>query len=239
MSFSPSARISSSIGRSSPLTWREAVMNGLRCVRSGGLPAAREASSLVLRSPQPSACCLILTPGNFFSNSAMLVSWMVLTVWGSTSVCQTCSSFACWPRAAGARPNRAGAGGPGGGGAGGGRRRGGGGGALGVPDLHLLRLLAEGGGRAAQQGGAGGHGGGAREEATARELAHESSFAQDEFDGPESSSPAPGAKGPVGWGRGPRSGTLPGGHYDLPGRRKRFHILARVEARSKICSGRP
>ncbi len=70
-------------------------MNGFRWVRSGGLPAASEASSLVLRSPQPSGCCLILKPGNFASNSATLVSWIVLTVCGSTSVCQTCSSFTC------------------------------------------------------------------------------------------------------------------------------------------------
>ncbi len=74
MSFSPSARISSSIGRSSPFFQSDAVMNGLRWVRSGGLPAANAASSLVFRSPQPSACCLTLKPGNFRSNSAMLVS---------------------------------------------------------------------------------------------------------------------------------------------------------------------
>ncbi len=77
-------------------------MNGLRCVRSGGLPAASEASSLVLRSPQPSACCLTLKPGNFFSNSAIEVSWIIFTVCGSTSVCQTWISRTCWPSAAGA-----------------------------------------------------------------------------------------------------------------------------------------
>src|SRR5262247_934978 len=87
-------------------------MNGFRCVRSGGLPAASAARSLVLRSPQPSACCFTLKPGNFFSNSAMLVSWMVLTVCGSTSVCQTWSSRVCWPRTAGARPNTAAAAAP-------------------------------------------------------------------------------------------------------------------------------
>ena len=79
-------------------------MNGLRWVRSGGLPAASEARSLVLRSPQPSACWRTLKPGNFVSNSAMLVSWMILTVCGSTSVCQTWSSRTCWPITAGARP---------------------------------------------------------------------------------------------------------------------------------------
>src|SRR5438132_1672808 len=79
-------------------------MDGLRCVRSGGLPAASDARSLVLRSPQPSACWRTLKPGNFFSNSAMLVSLMVLTVCGSTSVCQTWSSRTCWPMAAGAAP---------------------------------------------------------------------------------------------------------------------------------------
>jgi hypothetical protein len=47
-----------------------------------------------------------LKPGNFRSNSAIEVSWMVLTVCGSTSVCQTFSSRACWPRAAGARASR-------------------------------------------------------------------------------------------------------------------------------------
>src|SRR5690349_4083876 len=82
-------------------------MNGLRWVRSGGPPAASEASSLVLRSPQPSACCLTLKPGNLRSNSAIDVSWMVLTVWASTSVCQTFSSRACWPSAAGARESSA------------------------------------------------------------------------------------------------------------------------------------
>src|SRR6266536_3245303 len=79
-------------------------MNGFKCVRSGGLPAASEARSLVFRSPQPSACWRTLKLGNFFSNSAMLVSLMVLTVCGSTSVCQTCSSRVCWPIAAGAAP---------------------------------------------------------------------------------------------------------------------------------------
>ena len=79
-------------------------MNGLRCMRSGGLPADSEARSLVLRSPQPSACWRTLKPGNFRSNSAMLVSWITLTVWGSTSVCQTWSSRTCWPMTAGARP---------------------------------------------------------------------------------------------------------------------------------------
>src|SRR5690349_22794928 len=82
-------------------------MNGLRWVRSGGLPAANEASSLVLRSPQPSACCLTLKPGNLRSNSAMDVSWIVLTVCGSTSVCQTFSSRTCWPSATGALASRA------------------------------------------------------------------------------------------------------------------------------------
>ena len=38
-------------------------MNGFRCVKSGGLPAASEASSLVLRSPQPSGCCVDLEAG--------------------------------------------------------------------------------------------------------------------------------------------------------------------------------
>src|SRR5262245_23987658 len=80
-------------------------MKGLRCVRSGGLPAASEARSFVLRSPQPSACCLTLKPGNCLSNSAIDVSWITLTVCGSTSVCHTVSSRTCWPIAAGARPS--------------------------------------------------------------------------------------------------------------------------------------
>ena len=64
-------------------------MKGFKWVRSGGLPAAIAARSFVLRSPQASGCCLTLNPGNLRSNSAMAPSWIVLTVWGSTSVCQT------------------------------------------------------------------------------------------------------------------------------------------------------
>ena len=68
---------------------------------------ASDDSSLVFRSPQPSACCRTLKPGCLRSNSAMLVSWIVFTVVGSTSVCQTWSSRTCWPTAAGARASSA------------------------------------------------------------------------------------------------------------------------------------